>query len=190
MNVILRRLMPLLLLSAMGENSIIAMQREIVLGKDMSNEQLIAGIKELPNEVTRYIIYLLIGSFFNFDFSPFKVIDLEWDNDVATAVALSADGKTYCIATKTGFAYVWDLKTDEIKTPFMLHSGAITSVAFSPNGENCLTGSKDGSVYVWDATTGKEVAKYRVERAESNPVAFCPNGERCLSGAGDMTARV
>lgn len=188
MNFITRTLLPLVLLSSSIGPSIHAMDQQITSCKNMSNKDLISSIKELPQDVTKYIVYLLIQSSLVHTFKLSKVINV---GGGVSSLAFSPDGGNFLVGYCTKqTADLLNLQTEKILRTFLGHTTPITSVAFSPDGRKCLTASFDHSACVWDSNTEELITRFTGHRERITSATFSPGGETCLTGSWDSTACV
>lgn len=155
--------------------------------KNMSKSELLLGVSTLPNELKWYIMSLLLEGFIEWDFKPYKTIDLGYESSCG---AFSSNGRSFIAGDLKGcVVQCWDVETGEVLTTFKGHMGAIRSVAFSNDGK-CLSGSEDETACVWDSTTGKLITTFKGHSGTISSVAFSPDGGMCLTGSYDKTACV
>ena len=199
--------MLLLLLSSSTGQPIKAMNKEIVLAKDMSKEFLISSIKELPRELGLYIISLVLQNSLGYRFSDvgykfslFKQLDVtspflsetppEYWVGLPQSGTFSPKGDMYFTKTtyftnpSNNIACIWDSKTGKLITSFKGHTHYISSVAFSPDQETILTGSGDKSARVWNVKTGKLLTTFLLRTCGISAVAYSPKGETLLTCGG------
>ena len=193
MNFITRKLLPLLLVSTSIGYALHAMDHVLPLCKDMSNQDLILGIKELPEELKRYIIsFLLQNSLCNFKL--YKTFNTQ---SIPTSLAFSPDGETVIIgfpesSIKDIRIHIWNLQTEK-KIIKEVHEGNISCVTFSPNEKTYLTGSHDKTACVWNFNyacmpLGKLLTTFKGHTNSITSAVFSPNGENVLTGSADTTA--
>ena len=195
MNFITRKLVLVGLLSSIVGHSITAMQTPTC--KDMNPTELLPSIKNLPIELRRHIISLLLQRFRSCSFQFDKVISLEYSNP--SSVAFRPDGKIFLIGYTNTEAYPAIYKTgrdaqllnveteEEIQGLSGGHTGPINAIAVSSTGEVGLTGGWDKTVRLWSLKTGKLLTTLPAP-AHVYSVTFSPDGETCLMGTATSSA--
>lgn len=144
-------------------------------------------LKNLPQEVTWYIISLAIDHSLNYNYTFSKTL-CKTKKEI-NALAVSPDGKTVLIGLHDKTASLWDLKTNEQRHEFLGHVDIITSVAFSFDGTMVVVGSLDTTATVWNATTGAMIKVFKGHRKGINSVACSPTDRHTvLTGSNDTTA--
>ena len=161
MNRLTTKLLIFLLLSNSAVHSINAMNQETALAKEMSNEMVMRSIQQLPQDLKRYIIALVLQSDLKYKFSFFKKIDVKYP---VYAVAWSPNGETILTGSANKRACIWSSKTGELLTTLKRHRTGITSVAFSPDGETIFTGSYDTTACLWNSKTRELITTLKGHR--------------------------
>src|SRR5262249_37508088 len=108
----------------------------------------------------------------------------------ATAVALSADGRTIAMALAgLGLIRVCDVATR--KELVAAGDGShVYSVAFDPTGALLAVGRYNTEVHLLDATTLKSRAICKGHKEGASALAFSPDGKILASGAGDKIVKL
>ena len=186
MNFITRKLLITFLGLSLVGSPASAMDQEIISCKNMSKEDLIMGIKELPRELKLYIISLLLQRSLGFNFKPSKFFKI--GNNNPTCLAFSPDGRDVLI----GFLYkivLLNIPTNEIKplTPFKEDS-EIISVACGNGGDVCLIGLENGITWIVNPKTKEKIAILKGHTQSIQSVALSTDEKRCLTGSDDATA--
>ncbi len=99
-----------------------------------------------------------------------------------SAVAFSHDGQRMITGSWNGSARVWDTKTADAVTPFVILDGGVRCVAFDSAGSRFLTAGgnppdfEQGLARVWDARTGAPVSPVIKHPYQFRWAAFSPDG--------------
>jgi sterol desaturase/sphingolipid hydroxylase (fatty acid hydroxylase superfamily) len=109
---------------------------------------------------------------------------------VATAVALSADGRLLVLGHGEGTVKVCDAATGGERLTLAGHRARVNSVAISGDGRCIVSGCAAGVVKVWDAATGKEKLTLTGHRGPVLSVAVSGDGRRAVSGGADGSVKV
>jgi WD40 repeat protein/serine/threonine protein kinase/DNA-binding XRE family transcriptional regulator len=100
-------------------------------------------------------------------------------------VVWSPDGKQIVTLGNTdNNAIVWDIKTGEKITSFILHQDWVLSASWSPDSKSVVSSGKDGSIFIWDSTSGKVKVEFSRQSAPIQTVGWSPNGRQIVT-AGD-----
>ena len=184
------KLLALCFLSGSAESCLKAMDQESVLCNTRTKEELMSGLKDLPQELKLYIISLVLQ--LNLGYRVSLVHTLEVAYDFIKAVAFSPDGETVLTAVDDIKAYLWSFKTGREILKLQGITACISSVAFSPDGERILMGLIDKTAGLWCSKTGQLlltlVRPDSVGNSWINAVAFHLDGETVLIGYEDDRA--
>src|SRR5262249_36265480 len=74
--------------------------------------------------------------------------------DVVMSVAVSPDGKTAAVGTRSKVLKLWDLSGKELRS-LEGHELTIDALAFSPDGKTLASGGFDKTIRLWELATGK-----------------------------------
>ncbi|KAL9691921.1 hypothetical protein QQ045_012348 [Rhodiola kirilowii] len=85
-------------------------------------------------------------------------------------------------------AIVWDVKTEEIKQQFDLHTGAILDVDWRNNGS--FATCSDNMIYVCKIGESRPVKSFAGHQGEVNCVKWDPTGSILASCSDDITAKI
>uniref|UniRef100_A0A7N0SYU1 Uncharacterized protein n=1 Tax=Kalanchoe fedtschenkoi TaxID=63787 RepID=A0A7N0SYU1_KALFE len=85
-------------------------------------------------------------------------------------------------------AIVWDVKTEEIKQQFDLHTGAILDVDWRNNGS--FATCSDNMIYVCKIGESRPVKTFSGHQSEVNCVKWDPTGSILASCSDDITAKI
>jgi RNA polymerase sigma factor (sigma-70 family) len=124
-----------------------------------------------------------------------EVTRVKMPTEIATGVALSADGKTLATIARDGEITLWDAATAKEVRHFNTPAGkrpapytiVASQVAFAPDGKALVTQITDlrvgtqQTIQVWDAATGKEVRRFAADVKKGDPnflsPAYSPDGK-------------
>ena len=187
MNTISRKLLLVLLTSNMSGPFSNAMIPEATLSKKMRSKQLIDGIKELPYEIKRYIMYILFQNCI-VGFQLCKTISVPASR--SSSGAFSHTGESYLTSLWYNTACMWNSKTGSLVTTFHGDVDRITSLACSPDGETCITGTLSGRASIWDSRTGERLHCIKAHNDRISSLAVSFDRETALTGAWDTTVCV
>jgi WD40 repeat protein len=109
------------------------------------------------------------------------------EDDVATAVAASPDGKIIATAGVNGTVILWDAETRAVKRA-LAHEATVRVLQFSRRGDFLATSTgagegNGGTVRVWNTATGEERARRTAADARFHSIAFVGD-ETVLALAG------
>lgn len=186
MNFITRTVLSILILSSCIGLSLSAMNQESISCKNMSKQELIQGIKLLPKELKRHIIYLLLQRYPIVDFEVCKTFNLKIP---LQTIAFYPD-KDMCVAgSKYSSVLVYDYKAEKLIATFTDQNVIVSSLAFSSDGERFLSGSMDNSVCMYDSN--KRLTRFSsISNNGSISVVWSPDGETALVGVYDGTGYI
>ncbi|HEY4798781.1 MAG TPA: WD40 repeat domain-containing protein, partial [Bacteroidia bacterium] len=106
-----------------------------------------------------------------------------------TAVAFSANGKTFAVGTSDGKLSIFDSKEAKLKKILKEHTLDITSISFNPINDYIVTASKDGSAKIWDGNSGGSLFTLKHAKAVNGAV-FSPDGKFIATGSSDNTVKI
>ncbi|GMH25211.1 hypothetical protein Nepgr_027054 [Nepenthes gracilis] len=84
---------------------------------------------------------------------------------------------------------VWDVKAEECKQQFYLHSGPTLDVDWR-NNVSFATSSTDNMIYVWKVGESNPIKTYAGHQGEVNCVKWDPTGSLLASCSDDVTAKI
>ena len=184
MNTIKRTLLTLLLLSSTAHSFISAMDGHDSKAKEMSNKDIIRGIKDFPYELKLHIISLVIQ---NTLYRPYLFKELPGKGQLHSLV-FSPQGETILIACHTGLT-LWSSITGELISAREKQTHEVYWGAFSPQGRMILNEPEDKTAFLWDAYSGTSLLRPpKGAPACAISVAFNPNGETVLTGSRNTIA--
>ena len=105
------------------------------------------------------------------------------------AVDFSPDGDRIAAAYLFGPPRVWNVRTGEVVSSLVGHTGTVNDVVFSPQGDRLATASSDGTVRLWDED-GAAGLVLRGHEGVVSQVAFNAEGDQLASASLDGTVRV
>jgi serine/threonine protein kinase/WD40 repeat protein len=119
-------------------------------------------------------------------------------NDVpksATALALSPDGATLALGTRTSGVVLVDTARGQVRatlpSPADDDEGPVTALAFSPSGDGLAAGTQHGSIYLWRLSHGESVPLVRLpSRRAVTTLTFDTPGHYLASGSEEKTVQV
>jgi len=100
------------------------------------------------------------------------------------AVDFSPDGRSICVGSQEGRAWVFGTSRARVTSELVGHEGAIHGLAFGPDGRRVATAGADGSLRVWEAASGEELL--RVDGSQGDAlaaVAWSPDGDLLASAS-------
>ncbi|MEO7598939.1 MAG: serine/threonine-protein kinase [Opitutus sp.] len=103
----------------------------------------------------------------------------------ASAIAMSADGKTMCLGLPRGDVEVWDMASRKKRLSFSAHKLSVCSIVISNDGRHLATGSLDNTTKLWDAATGEAIATIHAHNRPVWALAFSPDGQTLAAGSCD-----
>ena len=187
MNFITRKLLPLFLLSSIIGGSINAMHQQTTSSRNMSKQELMLGIQELPREIIQYIIYLLLQNSI-FDLQLYKTIPLGRN---PSSAAFSADGEHFWCLFPNFEIQLWNTEAGNILQRLSIEgANCFRTAALSPDGKRIAIAMRDYSVRVYEFKTGEFIKVSPEHTANIMAIAFSPDGEKILTGSWDKTARI
>jgi WD40 repeat protein/serine/threonine protein kinase len=110
------------------------------------------------------------------------------------ALAFSPDGLTIAIAvelanTSAAVLQRYDVRSWELASPSLQHTGFVHAVTFRPDGKLLLTGSLDQTARLWNVATGQPVDPPIQLDHPVLSAAFSPDGRIVLTGDEDKRIR-
>ena len=79
------------------------------------------------------------------------------DDDWASSVVFSPDGKSLASGSASGEIILWDLETGSQIKSMQGHSQMIwRSLDYSPDGSRLISGCRDDTLIVWDLENGSQ----------------------------------
>ena len=125
------------------------------------------------------------------DLSKLVQIDrLKAPTGVATAVAVSADGKTLAIAGDDLAIKIFDADSGRLLRTLQGHTGEIRALSFASDGKTLASGGKDRLVKAWTVATGRESLSLAAHDDDINSISFTPNGASFASSSDDGTIKL
>jgi WD40 repeat protein len=115
---------------------------------------------------------------------PRLVVQLGHAGEVASAIALSPDGRFLLTGGIDKTACLWEMATGREVQRFEGHEDRISAVAFLPDGQFVVTISQDTTVRLWEKRTGREVQRFVVRQPALHQVVFSPDARFIAAGAG------
>ncbi|MEY2515559.1 MAG: hypothetical protein QOJ89_2917, partial [bacterium] len=106
---------------------------------------------------------------------------------LASASAVSRDGRRAAFARNDGSIRLVDLRTGTSRTPSARHDAPVQSAAFSADGSTLVTGGDDAQVIVWDVARAKPRATFEGHAGRINGVALSPDGSTAYTASLDGT---
>ncbi|CAK9019244.1 Uncharacterized WD repeat-containing protein alr3466 [Durusdinium trenchii] len=110
--------------------------------------------------------------------------------DGATAVAISADGKTLASGSSDKTVRVWDAVTGTERRVLRGHTNFVACVAISSDGCTVVSGSDDNTTRVWDAVSGSQIRVLEGHTDWVRCVAITQDGKTAISGSQDQSIRL
>ena len=115
---------------------------------------------------------------------------LQFNGELPSSVAFSADGKHLVTGLMDGQVLVWDFATRQVVATRKEHTGMITAVAVAPDGKTFATSSSDRTISLWDGVTFNHLGRLRGHVGEVWSVALSPDGRTVVSGSADGTTKL
>lgn len=100
--------------------------------------------------------------------------------DALTAVAVSATGEYWAVASRRGEIRIWETDGTLLRQAWRGHITTTWALAFSPDGQFLASGSNDGALKLWEAATGKLLWSSR-QASDVNRLSFSPDGRMLAS---------
>jgi WD40 repeat protein len=110
-------------------------------------------------------------------------------NNVVSALAYSADGKTLAVGGSDGQVYLFTAADGKFIRALSGHTSSITSLAFHPGGTVIVSASKDRSVRLWNPANGQLIKALEGHTAWVQGVVFTAQATRLASISADHTVR-
>ena len=104
-----------------------------------------------------------------------------------TSIAVSSDGSLAAVATASGSARIFEIRSGR-KLVDVDHGSPISDSVFAPDGRSFFTGGRDGLVRRWDARSGNRLQSFN-HGAAIRALALSPDGALLATAAGEA-ARV
>ncbi|WP_437607344.1 CHAT domain-containing protein [Sorangium sp. So ce834] len=119
--------------------------------------------------------------------SPALVRTLEGHTDIASAVAVTPDGRLAVSASRDRTLKVWDLGSGQALRTLEGHAAWVVRVAVTPDGRRVVSASEDGILKVWDLSTGQILHTLAGSPHFRTGVglAVTPDGRLAISGGSD-----
>ena len=93
-----------------------------------------------------------------------------------TSMALSPDGKTAALGTRSQTVRLWDLTTrKELFTEYQGHDSQVNCLAFSQDGRTLVSGGDYAPLRLWSTGTWKQT---RLLQGSARSATFSPDGKR------------
>jgi len=118
------------------------------------------------------------------------VRDLVGHADVATACAVTSDGRRVVSASWDQTLKVWDLASGRTETTLEGHAGWVSGCALTPDGRRVVSASNDKTLKVWDLASGRAEATLEGHAGRVTGCAVTPDGRRVVSASEDGTLKV
>jgi WD40 repeat protein len=115
----------------------------------------------------------------------FSVIHSLDGHPTASAIAISADGKTLVSGGQDKAIKIWDLPTGELKKTLQSDSGEIEALAIAPDGKTVVSGSGDLMVRIWDITSTQRPRMLKGHSYRINQVKISSDGKTIISSTYD-----
>lgn len=115
----------------------------------------------------------------------FSVIRTLEGHSTASAIAISADGKTLVSGGKDKAIKVWDLQTGHLRKTLQNDSGEIYTLAIAPNGKTVVSGSGDRRVRIWNVTSDQRPRMLAAHSYKVNRVEISSDGKTIISHSDD-----
>jgi WD40 repeat protein len=107
-----------------------------------------------------------------------------------TAVAVSADGRTFAMGGNEGWVRFWNLERLEEEAPINVGAGSVFSVAFDPDGKTLAVGTNPGAIKLWNLPGRQEIASLSGHQSYVQHLTFSPDGRGLASSGFDKTIRL
>ncbi|MCA9059657.1 MAG: hypothetical protein KDA85_14215, partial [Planctomycetaceae bacterium] len=108
---------------------------------------------------------------------------------------IGTDGRQFAILTQEGNAFVYDLKTGQLKTEIDLNRRRVVNLAFSPDSRQLMVMHTD-ELSLWSLETGRELLRIPCSGSLSGTVTrsgvfadwnpFSPDGQWLITDAGQL----
>lgn len=120
------------------------------------------------------------------DFSIVRTLE---EHSTASAIAISADGKTLVSGGLDKAIKVWDLQTGQLRKALQSDSGEIQAVAIAPDGKTVVTGSGDRMIRIWNITSNQRPQMLKGHSSDIRQVEISSDGKTILSSTyGEIKA--
>ncbi|AFZ18948.1 WD40 repeat domain-containing protein [Allocoleopsis franciscana] len=133
--------------------------------------------RRLPSVTSKYCSQNLIQS----PYCNFSVIHSLDGHPTASAIAISADGKTLVSGGQDKAIKIWDLSTGELKKTLQSDSGEIEALAIAPDGKTVVSGSGDLMVRIWDITSNQRPRMLKGHSYRVNQIEIASDGKTIIS---------
>ena len=107
-----------------------------------------------------------------------------------TAVAFSANGKTFAVGNADGRITTYDTKELKYKKIYKEHTLDVTSISFNPVNDHIISASKDGSAKIWDGVSNGSLFNLKSHTASVNGVVCSPDGKTIATASSDNTVKL
>lgn len=134
------------------------------LGTDQFLRVWEAATSELVREILVGTSEVVMGTFFDVDFSP--------------------DGSRVAASARDSAVRVWAVEGGELLLTLTGHTDTVGGVRFTSTGDRIISCSQDGALRVWDARSGECVRMLRGTRNHVHHFALAPD-DRHVFAAGD-----
>src|SRR5262249_28781243 len=115
------------------------------------------------------------------------------DNSGSPAVFLTAefspDGERM-VTCQGDVVCIWEVRSGQLLTGPMKHTGIVRAAGFSPDGERILTISEDDTTRLWDARTAQPLTDIMRHLRRVQSVRFSRDGRRLVSITADNITHV
>jgi WD40 repeat protein len=114
-------------------------------------------------------------------YCAFSVVRTLEGHPTASAIAISADGKTLISGGQDKAIKVWDLQTGQLTKTLQSDSGEIQAVAIAPDGKTVVTGSGDRIVRIWNITSNLRPQMLKGHSSDIRQVEISSDGKTIIS---------
>ncbi|WP_437657772.1 beta-propeller domain-containing protein [Sorangium sp. So ce1182] len=118
--------------------------------------------------------------------SPALVRTLEGHIDIASAVAVTPDGRLAVSASRDRTLKVWDLGSGQVLRTLEGHAAWVVRAAVTSDGRRVVSASEDGVLKVWDLATGEVLHTLEGHPHPGVGLAVTPDGRFLLSNGRDQ----